>query len=274
MSYRNKLKIGEFSRLMQVTVKTLRHYEHKGLLIPDEVDEWTGYRYYCLEQMQLLAHIREMQNLGFSLDEIRELLEEDAHDPTQEQLDEKIRDTERLLKELSLRHGKLLEWRDSLKRIRKMEKFSFQSLPEIKVASHREVIPGYDALGPLCYMKIGPAMREAGCRCPEPGYCFTIDHNGEYRTEEIDIEYCEQIEELLPDTGFLSFKRLPAIPKALCVKHVGPYDRFYETFTSAVAYLEEQGLRIVGDPRFSYIDGAWNQEDPEKWLSVIQIPVE
>ena len=45
MSYRNKLKIGEFSRLMQVTVKTLRHYEHKGLLIPDEIDEWTGYRY-------------------------------------------------------------------------------------------------------------------------------------------------------------------------------------------------------------------------------------
>ena len=38
MSYKIKLKIGEFSRLMQVTVKTLRHYEQKGLLIPDEVD--------------------------------------------------------------------------------------------------------------------------------------------------------------------------------------------------------------------------------------------
>ena len=42
MSYRTKLKIGEFSRLMQVTVKTLRHYETKELLMPDEVDEWTG----------------------------------------------------------------------------------------------------------------------------------------------------------------------------------------------------------------------------------------
>ena len=41
-----KLKIGEFSQMMQVTVKTLRHYEQKGLLLPDEVDEWTGYRYY------------------------------------------------------------------------------------------------------------------------------------------------------------------------------------------------------------------------------------
>ena len=39
MSNKTKLKIGEFSRLMQVTVKTLRHYEQKELLIPDEVDE-------------------------------------------------------------------------------------------------------------------------------------------------------------------------------------------------------------------------------------------
>ena len=46
MGYKTRLKIGEFSRLMQVTVKTLRHYEQKELLIPNEVDEWTGYRYY------------------------------------------------------------------------------------------------------------------------------------------------------------------------------------------------------------------------------------
>ena len=45
MRIKTRLKIGEFSRLMQVTVKTLRHYEQKGLLIPEEVDQWTGYRY-------------------------------------------------------------------------------------------------------------------------------------------------------------------------------------------------------------------------------------
>lgn len=44
MGNKTRLKIGEFSRLMQVTVKTLRHYELKELLIPNEVDEWTGYR--------------------------------------------------------------------------------------------------------------------------------------------------------------------------------------------------------------------------------------
>ena len=70
MSYKTKLKIGDFSQMMQVTVKTLLHYEQKGLLKPDEVDEWTGYRYYTVEQMQRLNNIRKLQQLGFSLDEI------------------------------------------------------------------------------------------------------------------------------------------------------------------------------------------------------------
>ncbi|MDD5818650.1 MAG: MerR family transcriptional regulator [bacterium] len=71
MSYTTKLKIGAFSQMMQVTVKTLRHYEQKGILLPHEVDEFTGYRYYTLEQMQRLNNIRFLQRLGFSLDEIR-----------------------------------------------------------------------------------------------------------------------------------------------------------------------------------------------------------
>ena len=274
MKYKTKLKIGEFSQLMQVTVKTLRHYESKGLLMPEQVDEWTGYRYYGLNQMQRMNDIRQMQGLGFSLEEIKELLEDELHTPTVEQLEAKLEATELQLKLLSQRYDRLVLLRDSRKNIKTMEKFKIQSLPEIIVASHREVIPNYDALGPLCYMKIGPAMQAAGCKCTSPGYCFTIDHNKEYKTENIDIEYCEQIEELLPDTPFLTFKKLPAIENVLCVKHIGPYDRFYETFTEAVSYLESKNMRIAGDPRFSYIDGAWNQEDPEKWVSVIQIPVE
>lgn len=274
MNYKTKLKIGEFSQLMQVTVKTLRHYETKGLLMPEQVDEWTGYRYYGLNQMQRMNDIRTMQGLGFSLEEIKELLEDELNTPTVEQLEAKLEATELQLKLLSQRYDRLVMLRDSRKNIKTMEKFKIQSLPEIIVASHREVIPNYDALGPLCYMKIGPAMQAAGCKCTSPGYCFTIDHNKEYKTENIDIEYCEQIEELLPDTPFLTFKKLPAIENVLCVKHIGPYDRFYETFTEAVSYLESKNMRIAGDPRFSYIDGAWNQEDPEKWVSVIQIPVE
>ena len=274
MSYHTKFKIGEFSQFMQVTVKTLRHYEQKGLLVPDETDPWTGYRYYSLAQMQKLASIRNLQRLGFSLDEIKDLYDESEHVPSIVQIDDKIRSTEAQIAQIEMLLRRLLLLRDSRKEIKTMKNFAIQPLPEIIVASHRETIPDYAALGPLCYEKIGPEMQRLGCKCPTPGYCFTIDHNKEYRLTDIDIEYCEQVEEMLPDTAFIQFKRLPEVPKALILKHVGPYERFYESFTEAVRYMEEHGLQMTGQPRFSYVDGIWNQEDPEKWVSFIQIPLE
>lgn len=273
MRERTKLKIGVFSKLMQVTVKTLRHYEQKGLLLPCEVDRWTGYRYYSIEQMQRLNTIRQLQRLGFSLDEIKDMYDEGMHAPSIEQLNEKIEQTERQLQQLVARRSQLLDWMNAHKEIKTMEKFTIQSLPEIIVASHREVIPDYAALGTLCVEKIGPEMQRLGCKCPPPGYCFTIEHNKEYHPNDLDIEYCEQVEEFGADNEIIQFKRLAAVPKVLCMKHVGPYERFYESFAEAFAYIEEQGYTIIDSPRTSYIDGEWNQEDPEKWLSLIQIPI-
>ena len=144
--------------MMQVTVKTLRHYEQKGLLLPSEVDEWTGYRYYNIAQMQRLNTIRGLQRQGFTLEEIKELLEDDTQMPSIDLLTQKIVETEQQLQLLMDRRRQLLKWMDSHKQIKKMEKFSIQSLPEIIVASHREVISDYSALGPLCVEKIGPEM--------------------------------------------------------------------------------------------------------------------
>ena len=274
MRSKTKLKIGEFSQLMQVTIKTLRHYEQKGLLIPDEVDEWTGYRYYSIEQMQKLQAIRDLQRLGFSLDEIKDLCDSYSCTPTIDQLTEKIEETEAQLRQLIARRDRLIDWRNARKQMTTMEKFSIQSLPEIIVASHREVLPNYAAIGPMCVNKIGPEMQRLGCKCPPPGYCFTVEHDREYKPTDVDIEYCEQVEEMGEDSAIIQFKRLPAVPKALCMKHIGPYERFYESFIEAFRYIDEQGYKPIGQHCTCYIDGAWNQEDPEKWLSVIQIPIE
>ena len=62
-----KIKIGAFSKLCRVTVKTLRHYEELGLLIPAEIDEWTGYRYYEVSQFQRMGLIVHLKRLGLSL---------------------------------------------------------------------------------------------------------------------------------------------------------------------------------------------------------------
>ncbi len=274
MAHKTKLKIGEFSQLMQVTVKTLRHYEQKGVLIPDKVDKWTGYRYYSIEQMQRLNAIRDLKEMGFTLDEIKELYDCDSHTPNIRQLTEKIRETERQLRELQRRRD-ILRWlRNSRKELKTMEKFNIQTLPEIIVASHREVITSYEALGDLCVNKIGPEMMHLGCKCSTPGYCFTVEHNKEYRPTDIDIEYCEQVEEMGKDTSIIQFKKLPMVPMAVCMKHIGRYEHFYQSYTELFEYIEKNGYTINGKPRCVYIDGAWNQEDPDKWVSIIQVPVQ
>ena len=273
MSEKTKLKIGEFSKLMQVTVKTLCLYEQMGLLIPYEVDKCTGYRYYTIEQMQRLNAIRELKGMGFSLEEIKDLYDDEYHEPSISQINAKLTECNRQIRTLLRRRQQLIDTVNSKKNIKTMEKFSIQALPAIIVASHRRVIKQYSDLGEICVNVIGPEMHRLGCKCSPAGYCFTIEHNKEYTPTDIDIEYCEQVEEMGKDSAIIKFKQLEEVPKALCMKHYGPYDRFYESYTEAFKYLEEKGYEIAGHPRTVYVDGAWNQEDPEKWLSIIQIPV-
>jgi len=71
-----KLKIGDFARIGQVTVQTLRHYDELGLLKPSEVDSLSGYRYYELNQLPRLHRILSLKDLGFSLEQIAHLLDD------------------------------------------------------------------------------------------------------------------------------------------------------------------------------------------------------
>jgi len=70
-------RIGEFSKLSQVTVKALRYYDEIGLLKPAKVDPFTGYRYYSADQLPRLNRILALKDLGLSLAQISRLLDGD-----------------------------------------------------------------------------------------------------------------------------------------------------------------------------------------------------
>src|SRR5512139_3007056 len=74
---RTMLKIGDFAKLSRVPVKTLRYYDEIGLLTPSEVDRFTRYRYYSEGQLPMLYRILTLKELGFSLEQIGRLLEDD-----------------------------------------------------------------------------------------------------------------------------------------------------------------------------------------------------
>ena len=64
-------KIGDFAKITNTSVKTLRFFFFISLLIPERVDVFTGYRYYSDEQIERLKLIQKLKDLGFSLEEIR-----------------------------------------------------------------------------------------------------------------------------------------------------------------------------------------------------------
>ena len=67
-------KAGEFSHLARISPRMIRHYEKCGLLYPAKIDEFAGYRQYSAGQVPLAQNIAIMRDLGFSIDEIAEIL--------------------------------------------------------------------------------------------------------------------------------------------------------------------------------------------------------
>lgn len=270
MKSKMKFKIGEFSKLSQVTVKTLRHYEEIGLLTPLEVDEWTGYRYYDIKQLKQMTRIAYLKRLGFSLEEIASQLEQNGHHIDAELIQLKIEQCKSEIERLTWR---LKELESTLHKQEKvMEQVFKKSLPERIFACHRCNIESYQELFNLCPNIIGPEMERLGCQCPEPQYCFTVEYNEEYGVD-IDIEYFEAVAKAGEDSDLVKFKSLPEVPVALCINHYGAYDKMPETFAELFSYAEANGYEVIDRARFCYIDGIWNKESVDEWLTEIQLPV-
>ena len=75
---RTRLSIGEFSRLTHLSVRTLRRYHEADLLVPAEVDDLTGYRYYTAEQIPTAQVIHRLRDLDVPLATVRRILDADG----------------------------------------------------------------------------------------------------------------------------------------------------------------------------------------------------
>ena len=87
------MTIKEFSRLCGCNPKTIRYYDHMDLLKPVKVDPFTGYRYYDEDQALQYVKIKNLQIAGFSIEEIKGLLDAD-NDTVFNAFSEKIKDQE------------------------------------------------------------------------------------------------------------------------------------------------------------------------------------
>jgi len=92
------LKIGEVADFFQISVKAVRIYEKKGILVSAYIDPDSGYRYYTPDQLHQLAALLELKALGFSLDEIKDVMVgESSKEALYKAMQEKLRNWENLV---------------------------------------------------------------------------------------------------------------------------------------------------------------------------------
>lgn len=260
-------KIGMFAQMNHVTVKALRFYEEQELLLPAYVDGENGYRYYTMNQMADIQRITALKQAGFTLDDIK-LINQGAD--TASLLASKkaalLRKIAELTSQIAVIDGYLsgpAKALDTPVLIRK--------IPAVIVASMQKRIDSYDEL--FSFMpEMGAEMERLGCQCALPEYCFTHYLEPGYKEEHILIETCEAVTEKKEDSQLVKFRELPEITAA-CIFHKGSYDTFPETYAAILRFIEDNGYEICGNIRENYIDGIWNKDREEDWLSEIQIPV-
>ena len=260
-------KIGMFAQINHVTVKALRFYEEQKLLLPAYVDGENGYRYYTMNQMADIQRITALKQAGFTLDDIK-LINQGAD--TAYLLASKkaalLKKIAELTSQIAVIDGYLSDPANTLD-----TPVLIRKIPAVTVAAMESRIDSYDELFSLM-PEMGAEMERLGCQCDLPEYCFTHYLEQGYKEDHILIETCEAVTEKKEDSALVKFRELPEITAA-CIFHKGSYNNFPETYAAILRFIEENGYEICGNIRENYIDGIWNKDREEDWLSEIQIPV-
>jgi len=267
-------KIGEFSKLSQVPVKTLRYYDEIGLLKPARVDRFTSYRYYSADQLPQLNRILALKDLGLSLAQVARLLDEGlSPDQLRGMLKLKQAEIQQRVGEEQARLARV-EWR--LRQIEQEGTMSTQEVvlkkvPALMVASVRDVVPTYSDIGQL----YGEIFAHLGQHRVSPaGPPLAIYHDEEYRERDVDVEAAVPVAGAVPEGERVTSRQLPAVEEVACLVHQGGYEAIGEAYNRLMAWIEANGYRIAGPCREVYVRGPESGGDPSTYVTEVQIPVE
>ena len=261
------LKIGEFSKLSQLTVKALRFYEREGILAPSEVDPHTGYRLYTTSQLTDAAKVKSLRQLGLSIEEIRrifagagadEILRRKAEELRTEQVEiaARISIIDHLLK------GSEMDYQVTVKTIPAATVYYSEAILE-KYSDAMQWIPAQGAEA----RKLNPALK-----CAEPPYEFVEYLDGEYRERDVCVRHSEAVVSRGVESDNIKFREIPET-KVLSLYHKGAYEEIGRAYAYIYQYAESNGYEVAGLSRESYIDGIWNKDSVDEWLTEIQLPV-
>jgi len=265
--------IGEFSTIVGLSVKTLRHYHQQGVLVPDYVDPQTGYRYYKADNLERARAVVCLRKLEFPLGEIKEIL--DACDDESDVLDY-------LQRQQAALAAKMLRYRGivvSLKTIISSEREAKRIMQDSPFQVEEKTLPATLIAG----IRMKGAYRECGQGfarlgkgfgrhiCGKP---FCLHYDDEYREDDADFEACVPIRKPRQLEG-VDVRELPG-GRGVTLLHQGPYEQLGRSYAKILQYVKQQGYQIVRPTREVYLKGPGMifRGKAKKYLTEIQMLIE
>ncbi|GAA2324440.1 MerR family transcriptional regulator [Streptomyces kunmingensis] len=275
MAERQRLTIGEFSRITHLSVRTLRRYHEQDLLIPAEVDPFTGYRYYAPAQIRPALTIRRFRELDLPLPDLRRFLEaessgdttagQDAADPGAAQqivaahlrrLEDRLGRTQRAVRTLR----ELLD--PVAERAVEMEVLPPQSVLSVSL----DIPPGSDLSWYDTAMRDLDAAADARPVLPPGGrYAHELFTEGHGRA----TVYLPA-EPPLRSGAPLAVRELD-LPRrrAAVATHRGPHDDLDVTYAAVGSFVARNGLHSADLVEEVYLVGPRDTDRPDHWRTLV-----
>ena len=265
--------IGEFSKVTGLTIKTLRFYHERGVLVPARVEAGSGYRYYDRHNCETARTIVALKDFGFSLEEIIEVLRDhsDESDILEFLERQKLQLKDRMARDRAIVSSidRIIQKENEALQMGQQTPFEVEvkELPPQLVAGIR-MKGRYDECGEA----FGKLARSLGRHIAGKALCLYYDQ--EYRETDAEFEPCMPVRKRVNVEG-VDVRELPGGAAATLI-HKGPYSELGRSYEKLIRYVKEHNYQMRVPSREVYLKGPGMifKGNPNKYLTEIQILIE
>jgi DNA-binding transcriptional MerR regulator/effector-binding domain-containing protein len=255
--------------MTHLSVKTLRHYHHVGLLEPAEVNPGTGYRYYLSDQIPTAQVIRRLRDLDMPVAEIRDVLSAS---------DTSVRNTliaahlDRLEERLSRTHSAVESLRNLLQHSVEVPTVECRTVPAMTAVGIQQVVDLDDVLswwqGALGELHATVRAQDLHATGPSGGLYESELFQYSRGQATVFIPVAGNVRSIGRVVPFI----VPAAELAVLL-HQGSLTDIDITYGELGAYVTAHEISILGPLREYYLVDAHEQPDPEEWKTEIGWPI-
>jgi len=264
-----RYSIGEFSKITSLSIKSLRLYHEKDILVPAEVDQFTSYRYYSESDIEKAKSIKILKEYDFSLSEVKDILNS-CNDESEilEQLQAKLLEIKNKLE----RYNQISRSIESIIIFERESKMSTEVNFEVEEKKVETIlIAGYRMKGK--YNEVGEGFKILGKEMGRHinGKPMTLHYEGEYKENDADFEACFQVRKG-SSTDKISVRELKG-GKCVSIIHKGTYDTLGNSYKLLFDYIGKKNYKTILPSREVYLKGPGMifKGNPNNYLTEIQI---